>query len=194
MTLSKPIIITGAVEEIRVAPIFLLPLIPLRFWIKGCKVWLGAGRRVLFKCEQPAECIWQHPALTLGDRIQRQWSFQGSRRAAVPNLFGIRDRFCGRQFFHGRGQGRGKFQAVIRAMGSDGERWVAADEASLTHLPLTSCCVAGVPNRGVGDPYHRLSQALPSPFWAEFSGTSSFLQGCLSLSLINSSWHLTLAT
>ena len=24
-------------------------------------------------------------------------------RPAVPNLFGTRDRFCGRQFFHGRG-------------------------------------------------------------------------------------------
>ena len=26
-------------------------------------------------------------------------------RAAVPNLFGPRDRFCGKWFFHGRGRG-----------------------------------------------------------------------------------------
>ena len=28
-------------------------------------------------------------------------------RAGVPNLFGTRDRFCGRQFFHGLGVGDG---------------------------------------------------------------------------------------
>ena len=37
----------------------------------------------------------------------------------------------------------GMVQAVMRAMGSDGERWGAAvDEVSLAHPPLTSCCVA----------------------------------------------------
>ena len=34
---------------------------------------------------------------------------------AVPNLFGTRDRFPGRQFFHGWGRGSGMVQAVIRA-------------------------------------------------------------------------------
>ena len=38
-------------------------------------------------------------------------------KAAVPNLFGTRDQFHGRQFFHGRGVG-GMAQAVMRAMGS----------------------------------------------------------------------------
>ena len=27
--------------------------------------------------------------------------------SVVPNLFGIRDQFCGRQFFHGPGAGGG---------------------------------------------------------------------------------------
>ena len=49
---------------------------------------------------------------------------------AVPNLFGTREWFCGRWFFHG----------------PEGcKRWgvaVNTDEASLTHLPLTSCCEA----------------------------------------------------
>ena len=29
----------------------------------------------------------------------------GNTISAVPNLFGIRDQFCGRQFFHGPGLG-----------------------------------------------------------------------------------------
>ena len=33
-------------------------------------------------------------------------------------------------------------QAVMRAMGSDGEQWGAADEALLSCPPLTSCCAA----------------------------------------------------
>ena len=40
---------------------------------------------------------------------------------AVPNLFDTRDQFCGRQFVP-RGGGGGMVQAVMRAMGSDGER------------------------------------------------------------------------
>ena len=53
---------------------------------------------------------------------------------AVPNLFGTRDRFRGRQFFHwlGRGQGGPGGNA------SDGE----AGEVSLARLSFTSCCVA----------------------------------------------------
>ena len=34
----------------------------------------------------------------------------------------------------------GVVQAVMWAMGSDGEQWGAADEASLARPPLTSCC------------------------------------------------------
>ena len=41
-----------------------------------------------------------------------------SYRATVPNFFGTRDRFHGRQFFHGRGSGGGMVQAVMQAMGS----------------------------------------------------------------------------
>ena len=52
---------------------------------------------------------------------------------AVPNLFGTRDRFLGSQFFHGGWSfGDGSGDNV-----SDGG---AADEASLAHPPLTSCC------------------------------------------------------
>ena len=48
-----------------------------------------------------------------------------SPRAAVPNLFGTRDWFHGRQFFYGGGGGeraRGMVQAVMQATGSDGEQ------------------------------------------------------------------------
>ena len=45
----------------------------------------------------------------------RVW--EGSR-AAVPNLFGIRDWFWGRQFFHGWWGVGGIVQAVMRMMGS----------------------------------------------------------------------------
>lgn len=47
MILSKAIIRTGTTKEVIVAPIFLLPLIPRRFSIKGCKGWLGVGRGYL---------------------------------------------------------------------------------------------------------------------------------------------------
>ena len=57
--------------------------------------------------------------------------------AAVPNLFGTTDQFCGRHFFHGltAGGGDGSVGNV-----SDGERWGVEDEASLAHSLLTSCC------------------------------------------------------
>ena len=57
-------------------------------------------------------------------------------RAAVPNLFGTRDRFHGRQFFHEWGGGaRGSGSNA-----SDGERQMKLQ--SLARLPLTSCCAA----------------------------------------------------
>ena len=43
------------------------------------------------------------------------------------------------KFSTDRGRGGGNVQAVMRAMGSDG---AAADEASLSRPPLTSCCAA----------------------------------------------------
>lgn len=74
-------------------------------------------------------------------------------------MFGSRDWFWGKQFFHGPGVGVGGGLGMIQE-----QRWVAAvntDEASLTPLPLTSCCVARllsghgpvqVHGPGVGDP------------------------------------------
>ena len=49
------------------------------------------------------------------------WDILGvglSIRPAVPNLFGSRDQFRGRQFFHGVGWG-GMAQGVMRVMGSN---------------------------------------------------------------------------
>ena len=60
---------------------------------------------------------------------------------AVPNLFGSRDLFCGRQFFHGQGFGGGAYgSGGNAAMGRDGE-WQAY-EASPARPLLTSCCAA----------------------------------------------------
>ena len=53
--------------------------------------------------------------------------------------------FVGRQFFHGMGRGGGGWGGGEDGSGgnaSDGGRWGAANEASLAHRPLTSCCVA----------------------------------------------------
>ena len=58
-------------------------------------------------------------------------------KAAAPNIFGTRDRFRGRQFFHGRGVGEEDGSGGIA---SDGDE--AADEASLPRRPLTSSCAA----------------------------------------------------
>ena len=54
----------------------------------------------------------------------------------VPSLFGTRDRFCGRQYFHGQGAGGsgGGVQAVMRAMGSDGE-WQMKLHSRTCHSP-----------------------------------------------------------
>ena len=60
--------------------------------------------------------------------------------AVVPNLFGTRYRFHGRQFFHGWG---GIVQVVMRAMGSNGE-W-PMKFCSHACPWLTSC--GPVPNR-----------------------------------------------
>ena len=58
------------------------------------------------------------------------------------------------------GAAGGMVQAVTRAMGSDGERWGAADEASLARPPLTSCCAAQF-----------LSGCVPVPSTARELGT-----------------------
>ena len=56
----------------------------------------------------------------------------------VPNLLGTRDWFHGGQFFHGPVWGGDGSGSNV----SDGEQSGAAEEASFTHSPLTSCCVA----------------------------------------------------
>ena len=47
-------------------------------------------------------------------RLQDGWCNIMSRwcKAAVPNLFSIRDQFCGRQFFHGPGWGEDGFRLI----------------------------------------------------------------------------------
>ena len=59
-------------------------------------------------------------------------------RAAVPNLFGIRDQFRGRQFSYRRGWGWGD--------GSGGNASDGGPQMKLRSLarrsPLTSCCAA----------------------------------------------------
>ena len=91
-----------------------------------------------------------------------------SSRTVVPNIFGPRNLFHGRQLFQGpagRGDGSG-------GNASDGELWGAADEASLALLPLTSCCAVRfqtghrpvlICGPGVGDLWSRRSAG----FWPE---------------------------
>ena len=69
------------------------------------------------------------------DLAMISWNHQNLKllyiKAVVPNLFGTRDQFPGRQFFHGLGRGGDgeMVQAVMQAMGSG--RW------SFTHLPAS---------------------------------------------------------
>ena len=63
-----------------------------------------------------------------------------SFRAAVPNLFGTRDQFCGRQFFHGQGRGSGHGSGGIGSSGSRGN-------ASFALLPTAHLLLCSpVPN------------------------------------------------
>ena len=43
----------------------------------------------------------------LGELQRPSLTQRASRRAAVPNLFGTKHQFPGRQFFHGTGRGNG---------------------------------------------------------------------------------------
>ena len=53
--------------------------------------------------------IWQ----TQNQHHNQQWKAESiSSKTAVPTLFGTRDQFCGRQFFHGQGVRR-MIQVVI---------------------------------------------------------------------------------
>ena len=88
---------------------------------------------------------------------------QRSPTFLAPGSGFVEDKFSMDWLGRGWSWGRGWFraQAVTRAMGSDGERWGAADEASLVRPLLTSCWAAQfltdlrpllVRSPGVGDP------------------------------------------
>ena len=93
-------------------------------------------------------------------------------KSVVPNLFGTRDQFRGRQFFHGQGGEGGLVQVVMQAMGSDAERQMklhllASPPTCLPTCPptahlllsarfLTGCGPVPVHGRGVGDPCSKL--------------------------------------
>ena len=72
---------------------------------------------------------------------------QSISRAAVPNLFGPRDGFRGRPFFHGMGGrwwgGGDVVQAVMWTMGNNGSGRCSFASSPATHLLLHS----PVPNR-----------------------------------------------
>ena len=79
--------------------------------------------------------------------------------ALVPKHFGSGDRYRGRQFFHGRRGGGREDGSGSNAI--DGERWGAADEASLACLLLTSCCAARFPTGHGPVPVHDPGVADP---------------------------------
>ena len=90
-------------------------------------------------------------------------------RTVVPDIFGTRDRFCWKTIFPRNGAGRrgvggwGGGEDGSGGNASDGGRWGAANEASLAHRPLTSCCVARFltgHGPGVRDPWSRTSGLL----------------------------------
>ena len=97
-----------------------------------------------------------HIALNSGWCMGRcsEWSQLSSIETVVPNLFGARNRFRGRQFFHGWGVGGVWFRQC--------EPRGAADEASLACLPLTSCCAARFPTGRV-DCCRSAAQGLGTP-------------------------------
>ena len=56
-------------------------------------------------------------------------------RAAVPNLFGTRDRFRGRQFFHGQGRGWFRDDSSILQSSSPPYVWPSSLEAQRLGTP-----------------------------------------------------------
>ena len=91
----------------------------------------------------------------------------GSSKPAVPQLFGPRDHFRGRQLEEGDGSG-GNVGDDSSNYASDGEP--AADEASLSRPPLTSCRAAqfltghgpvAVRGLGIGDPFSKQLNNFP---------------------------------
>ena len=98
-------------------------------------------------CTSP--CIFCSRGQTQADRDCAEVAPQRphpSPKSAVPSLFGTRDRFCGRQFFHGRGC-RGWFRWQC-------ERWGVMGSGIFTPSPTVHLLLCGlVPNSpGVGDP------------------------------------------
>ena len=134
------------------------------FWHQGRSLWSSQSLCVLLAQTTEPHPLSKNPQGQIYLVIQTflySWT-------AVPNLFGTRDQFRGRQFFRRPGQGSGgsggKASDGSGGDGGDGERWGAADEASLTPPPPTSCCAArfltgcgqvAVRGPGVGDPCSR---------------------------------------
>ena len=98
-------------------------------------------------------------------------------RAAVPNLFGTRDRFRGRQFFHRTGQwGDSSSGNATDGSGGNASDGGEADEASLTRPPLTSCCVARfLTGWYLTDRYWSTAQGIPAleAVWCFSSGLAT---------------------
>ena len=100
-------------------------------------------------------------------------------KTVVPNLFGTRDQFRGRQFFHRwRAEGERWFRLQC-------QRWGAAEGALVACLLLTFCCTAcflTVHGPGVGDYCSRTSlfRTRPSQRQLEMcSGITLFLEHLL---------------
>ena len=100
-------------------------------------------------------------------------------KTVVPNLFGTRDQFRGRQFFHRwRVEGERWFRLQR-------QRWGAAEGALVACLLLTFCCMAcflTVHGPGVGDHCSRTSlfRTRPSQRQLEMcSGITLFLEHLL---------------
>ena len=68
------------------------------------------------------------------------WNHRVPYRTVVPNLFGTRDQFHGRQFLHGRGGSGGDASNGSGSNVSDGEQQMKL--CSPAHHSLTSCCAA----------------------------------------------------
>ena len=91
-----------------------------------------------------------------------------SSRAAVPNLFGTRDRFRGRQICHGWGRERewwngsgGSASYGSGGKASDAGRWRAADEASLAARRSPPAVRPG--SQQAADPYQSTTWGLGTP-------------------------------
>ena len=144
--------VNRGVKEQLIVPAFTLAL-PNTLQVN---VYLMSGIYCLSIQQQAMFLIWKLPwwvIPTVCSSLSYSFPLCDGSKAAVPNLFGTRDHFRGRQFFYGLVAGSGggvggMVQAVMWAMGSG--RW------SFARSLLTSCCgaqwVIGSTARGLGTP------------------------------------------